>query len=373
MDKILTMQEVEETLQFWKNPELQAEIDACKDFKGKPKQADLKKYIETQEIREMELISGSGKNYDKFLGYLQQEDEGLVRKAYNFATCSKTYNLYHCKDNNYKLSNHCKDRFCPICRKSRSVKHNKALRAFFKKAGKQLQPYIRFTTLTYENVWDLKTFDFSKISKDMIKFRRILSSFGYRIFGGYRVTEFTHSLETGYNVHIHLLYFADLTKTKEGVKNFYRWASKYKVVDERGKPAKFTPTFTMRGTHYGFISKKILNQIWSYSNHRNSYVTDIEILKYGVGAGVNYICKYMLKPQKYLDGDILFSIYMETRRFRLIQRFGELFTKSSFSVIKLSKVVLVNIATFEKLKYGYDIDNPFLDKKYVDYLEAGIT
>lgn len=365
----LTIEEVEAMLLHFQNPNLNDEVNSIQDEFKKPKQTDLNKYVEIEFLREEKLVSGYGENYDNFLSMLQIENP---LKAYEMAKCHKTFLHFHDSNFNYQKKAHCKDRFCPFCAKVRSMKHNKALRKFFKKL-RDYAPYLRFVTLTYENVPSLDDFDFKQISKDMIKFRRILGSFGYEMFGGYRVTEHKYSLETGHNIHIHMLYFADFKPCEKSLKNFRRWSKKYDVKNKRGSPATLKNSFTVRETGYGYIDYKVLNSVWQYANHKNSYVTDIKIIKYGVGAGINYICKYILKSSEIDNSELLFYVYKKVSNFRLIQKFGSLFMENRFSVIRLTKVFMVNIITYEKLKYGYKIDNPFMDEKYIEYLESGIT
>lgn len=317
------------------------------------KQCLLTKY----EIPELH-ISKHGSKFDHFLTILyDSESPKLMKEAYNMSVCSQKGVWMNNGEYNISLLQTCDNRSCPHCAKTRAKKNNLLLKEYIYNLKNSLQAdNIRFVTLTYDNVNDLKEFNFKAISKDLAKFRRTLQNFGYIIQGGYRVLEIKHSELKGFNIHLHLLYFAEIQKTDITEKYFQKFvlkhqihhkdAEKYKL--EKNKLATYEKAFYIKGQGDGYIDYKVLNVIWRESNHRKSFVTYPVILgrpkngkilhgKQKVSAGINYLTKYMTKGffEESYSVEVNVEIYLETRGIRYLQKFGVTFKGFKKSLYKL--------------------------------------
>jgi hypothetical protein len=313
-----------------------------------------------QEYLDKELKSEYGQEFSDFLFELQGHDP---KKAYNLSCCGKPFVKMHENDKglkaNYLLKGRCKDRFCPHCSKLRSIDLNKRMRKFFKKVN--LNDCLRFVTLTYKNVDDIKKFNFRKISSDMARFRRLLKSFGYDIFGGYRVLEITYNEKTGYHPHLHLLYFADLKQSELAIEKYNRFSKKNNIIQN------YKEAFSIHDSTKGFIKYNVLNEIWKQSNHQKAYVTKPVRIKYGLGAGINYICKYVAKGIDTYSSGVMVSIYQATRSFRFAQKFGSVFKE--FSSQNQDKYILMNSLTNNQLYFGWC---EFSVDELADYYESNM-
>lgn len=273
-----------------------------------------------------------------FLDQIRARDQKLAEKLED---CGETLWLNDAKYD-YVTDKSCNDRFCPKCAEKRSRKFKILIKKYLKEMkDNEISKYLRFITLTYENVFSLDEFDYSKIGKDCNKFIKKLNSFGYKVFSGYRSTECPFHSQGGpiynkktneiigyydkdsFHVHVHMLYFADVIPTQKVMQNYNKFRAKYNL-KERYREAFFPPGLRDKlKESYGFISKRVLSKIWQDSNHRNSYIVDVKMIKYGMKGGVGYLCKYISKG---FEGTNNADVFVQMHKFlhgkKLIQKFG---------------------------------------------------
>lgn len=400
---------------------------------------EIRNVTTSDDFRYEDFYSKYGDEHQFFLDEL---NEVLPRRAENMIRCGVTPIVMNDGIFNYQFTQKCNDRFCPYCSKFRAMKHNIGLRKFFNKfKNTDYAGYMRFVTLTYSNVEDLNDFDFSAISKHMAKFRRKLLDFGYEMFAGYRVLEIKHNRgtdkykkfpfeikglsldyikyiceehdlkyydfaspkyqkinkkyiavtgeylkDTNYHPHLHMLYFADFKKSEDGRKKFSNFVKKYDVKNKNQKKIYYSTAFARRGSSKGYIDNGLLSSVWEFSNNGLGFITQPELIKHGLGAGINYVTKYITKELNDYSPKIKLDIYLHTQNLAFVQKFGSLFlptydirhppkeewkkftefekkiwraehlVRPAYSVRLLTKTMLVNKATYDELMFGIDIN-----------------
>ena len=267
-------------------------------------------------------------SFDDLLLGVKIRDFDLYSK---FEACRSKLHL-HDGEFQYISEATCKDRLCPHCAGKRSAKQKMILTKYMETMKKEhLARYVRFVTLTYDNVNNLDDFDFKMMSKDLNRFTRYLKGMGYIIFGGYRTIEIKFDELKGYNIHIHMLYFADVVNQKGAKKKYNKFKRKYNL-DFTYRQAFF---YKNNRKSEGFIHYKVLNYLWMNCNHRKSYVTKPEVIRYGLAGGISYICKYLSKEFEGIrDPDKFIQVHSFINRKKLFQKFGSEFKDYKVSCYK---------------------------------------
>jgi hypothetical protein len=266
----------------------------------------------------------------------------------------------HNFNNQYvEFTHRCKHRSCPVCAKIRAKNQKRALMKYFQYKKKSVvkkyindKVYTRFLTLTYHAVNGRKALRSvaKQQSKDFSKFTRTLERFGFSINSGIKALEANEhkNIEKQFNPHIHAVSIFDESKpTKKQKESFCRFIKAYnkKYSQEEINPcvtfsdgtkptglgadddfSDYDKAFKAFGRYNGFIDKNILSCIWRNSNHSDSYVVDIQVLKHGIGGGISYICKYLSKGTFHVDANPKTNIdfFFAFRNIRLLQRFGKM-------------------------------------------------
>ena len=261
----------------------------------------------------------------------------------------------------YNAGASCNSRFCKRCAQKRSSKYQMFISKYFETFKKyELSKFLRFVTLTYDNVPILDDISFGEISKDLNRFTRFLKSLGYLIFGGYRTLEIVfHArgdekfdrksgrslgfyVSDNFNVHVHLLYFADVSQKESCVHKFNSFVEGVGLKNQNGFLMRYEEAFfpphlrDKRKDGFGFIDFKFLNEAWAYSNHRGSRVTKPVLIKFGVSGGISYICKYISKEFGGVESPrVLVAMNNFISGKRLFQKFGLAFKDFKISAFHM--------------------------------------
>lgn len=287
----------------------------------------------------------------KYLSFLRKVKLMSESEYYKIVNCGSEELHLGCDNMHiYPVFNRCSSRYCLFCSKKANNKRRDMFKEFLLDHSNDLP--LRFMTLTYKNVDNLKESTIKGFKENFKAFKVQLKREGYNIVSGLKVVECTFH-EKGekrykytknavklcvgeykkneYHYHLHLLYYANY---KLPAKEEYHKYQKYYTED-------------------GYINESHLKEMW-HNITKNSYICNIQRIKKGVRGGVNYLTAYLTAPLDYLS--IPFNSFIEFDSFlkknRMIDKFG--FNRSA-KISDYKKICLCPLC-LGKLKPFYEYD-----------------
>lgn len=241
---------------------------------------------------------GFGQNYTYyilFLAKLKKIDEDEYKKITN--CCSETVVLMCSNWHGFEVYKKCNSKYCPFCSRSKSLKYRAILKRFLLEQDQTLP--LRFLTLTWRNTNYLDISLKKRYTKNYQAFKKRLARYGYRIHRGIKTFEVKYNEETGFNCHLHLLFYASF--------------------HPRRKYHKYIRYFRQDG----YIDVKFIRRIWREIT-KDSHIINFQHIKKGVRGGVNYLCKYITKSDNIyqLPKQKIIQYDMFAKHLRVIEKFG---------------------------------------------------
>lgn len=256
---------------------------------------DINALTETYQERILKYFNNDKnfiKNFLKYLQKIKDYDPLLFEKLVNCG-CRDVY--LTCGDHYFIVRNRCNSKFCPFCSKSKSLKYRRILKRFLKNKIENLP--LRFLTLTWKNTSYLNSDLRKKYSNNFKAFKKRLSRYGYKIIKGIKTLEIKYNNDTGYNCHLHLLFYA-----KYKVKRKYLNKHSYFSRD-------------------GWIDVRFLRKIWKEITE-DSHILNFQRIRKGYRGGVNYLCKYITKSDNIYNINKIIEYDAFSRKLRVIEKFG---------------------------------------------------